>query len=109
MGFYEYQKLEPSLNGWEYFFTFLIGFILTIIIFYISKKMYFSVKESGSSHGILSSLFPVFHNMTKISHTIPVSLMSGFFGGLFCLIVLVLSNLILFYIDKKIKEKQTTQ
>lgn len=103
MELYEYQKLEPSLNGWQYFFTFLIGFILTILFFYISKRMYFSIKDSGSPHGIISSLFPVFHNMTKISHTIPLPILSGFFGGLFCLIVLVLSNALLYFIEKKMK------
>ncbi len=104
MGLYEYQKLEPSLNGWQYFFTFLIGFILTIVIFYISKRMYFSIKDSGSTHGMLSSLFPVFHNMSKISHTIPLPLLSGFFGGLFCLITLVFSNLVLYLIEQKMIE-----
>jgi hypothetical protein len=98
MSLYSYQKIEPSLNGWEYLFTFLIGFLISIIVFYIAKRTYLNVKATMGTHGIMSSLYPAFHGTARFSNTIPVSVIVGLIGGLFCLVSLMLSNLILYYL-----------
>lgn len=118
MEYLENTKIEPVLNGYQYLIVFLVIFIvINPIVYFFSSRKYHGLRTTPpvELYGFASDLYPFYRSLGEYrliskyfgenvtGTTYDKIITGGLVFGLSALIILVITDLILYYLKNQEK------
>lgn len=102
----EKTRLEPGWNAWQYLSIFIAGFILDVILHFLSRRKFYALKAGQYDvFGVAPSLmyyynglknhWPLKNTESYWAETFNVWFWGGVYGGLACVFALLVADVIL--------------
>lgn len=94
-------EIKPGWNLWQYLYVFVVGFFGDAIIHFFSSRKFWALREGRDAFGIAPSLMYYYNSLKNTPPFVTWETFNSWFwgavfGGLACLIAVVLADIIVY-------------